>query len=189
MSLTLLTPVSTEPLTLEEAKDLLRLDGAHLDDDLASALVAARMEAEHYAGRSFAPQSWRLKLRDWWLGGLSLPRGPVNELAAITYLDTAGVWQTADLDAFTLDGDDLFIEFSYDPPRVQRRDAAIRIDFDAGLWDGDSDDTEPPEAIKRAIIMLAQSTFDSLSEQPQTLRERAFALLRPYRLDNGMKSS
>lgn len=70
MSLILIEPVTTEPVTLEEAKDLLRLDGDHLDDDLASALVAARLEAEHFTGRSFAPQVWRLKLRDFWMGGL-----------------------------------------------------------------------------------------------------------------------
>lgn len=189
MSLILLTPVSTEPVTLEEAKDLLRLDGNDLDNDLAIALVAARQEAEHYTGRSFAPQAWRLKLRDWWLGGLTLPRGPVNELVSVEYLDTAGDWQTADLEQFTRDDDDLFIAFDYNPPRVQRRDGAIRIDYNTGEWVGDSDDTGPPEAITRAICMLAQSTFDSLADQPQTLRERAFALLRPYRLDNGMKSS
>lgn len=188
MSLSLLAPPSDEPVTLAEAKDLMRVDGDDLDSDLAFALVAARQEAEHYAGRSLAPQSWRLKLRDWWLGGLTLPRGPVNELIAVSYLDTDGEWQAADLEQFTLDGDDLFIAFNYDPPRVQRRDGAIRIDYDTGTWTGDSDDTGPPDAIKRATIMLAQSIFDSLSEQPETLRERAFALLRPYRLDSGVKS-
>lgn len=120
---------------------------------------------------------------------MSLPRGPVNEVLSITYLDTNGQWQTADLEQFVLDGDDLFIAFGYDPPRVQRRDGAIRIDYSTGSWNEDSNGNNLPDDIRRAIIMLAQSSFDSLSEQPQTLRERAFALLRPYRLDNGMKSS
>lgn len=188
MSLSLLTPVSDEPVTLAEAKDLMRIDSDDLDNDLASALVAARMEAEHYAGCSFAPQSWRLKLSDWWLGGKRLPRGPINNLVAVSYLDTTGTWQDADLNSFVLDGDDLFIDLEYDPPRTQCREASIRITYEAGEWVGDSDDTTPPEAAKRAICMLAQSSCDSLSEQPQTLRERAFALLRPYRLESGIGS-
>lgn len=189
MSLHLIAPVADEPVTLAEAKALLRIDGNDLDTDLTAALEAARAEAEHFAGRSFAPQTWRLSRDDWWAGGLFLPMSPVESVESVEYLDTAGNWQTIAPSNYLLDGDHLHFDLAFDLPRVLSRDDAIRVEYTTGTWHADSNGSNLPTAIKRAITMLAQSTFDSLAEQPQTLRDRAFALLRPYRHDTGLRAA
>ena len=177
-------PVTVEPVSLTVAKELVRLDGEHLDDELERAISAARSEAEQWAGRSFAPQQWML-IRDGWFGdALALPYGPVDAIDEITYLDEDGDWQTLPAAAYTLDTSIVFRAPGYKFPRLLGRDHSVKIRFDTGTWDNGV-----PDDILRAIAMLAQSTFDSLSEQPETLRERAWSLLRPYRFQSGLRAA
>jgi uncharacterized phiE125 gp8 family phage protein len=176
--------VSSEPVSLAVAKALMRIDGDALDADLELALAAARGEAEHYVGRSFAPQAWTLIRDDWFGPALPLPMGPVDSVDSITYLDPAGDWQTLPTDAYSLDTSILFLSPGYSLPRLLGRDHSVKIEFSTGTWDNGL-----PDDIVRAIAMLAQSTFDSLSEQPETLRARAWSLLRPYRFATGLRAA
>lgn len=177
-------PVTVEPVSLAEVKDLVRMDGDHLDLDLTMAITSARSEAERWCGRSFAPQTWMVIRDGWWAGAMPLPYAPIDAIDCIKYLDEDGEWQTLPAEAYTLDSHILFRAVGYKLPRTLGRDHNVRIKFEAGTWpDG------IPGDVARAIAMLAQSTFDSLSEQPETLRERAFSLLRPYRWHNGLKAA
>lgn len=178
------TPVSVEPVSLTVAKELVRLDGNALDDDLERAISAARSEAEQWSGRSFAPQQWMLIRDGWFADALALPFGPVDSVDAITYLDENGDWQTLQTEAYTLDTSILFRAPGFKFPQLLGRDNAVKIRFDSGTWSNGL-----PDDIVRAIAMLAQSTFDSLSEQPETLRERAWSLLRPYRFTTGLRAA
>lgn len=188
--LTLIQPVENEPVNLDDAMLQLRIDGDDLEDELALALITARLEAEHYCGRSFAPQGWRLTRSDWWVGGLELPRGPVVAVSKVEYLAPDGTWYTINAGNYTLDDDRLYWDLNYTLPRLMQRDDVVRIEYTTGTWaPADEAGDSLPEGIKRAITMLAQSTFDSLVEQPETLRERAFALLRPYRRDSGLAAA
>lgn len=178
------TAATTEPVTLSELKTALRIDTTDLDSELDAALSAARGEAENFAGRSFAPQRWQLTRDDWWLGGLLLPKGPVNDVVGIEYLDPDGTWQTLSPTAYDLQESFLFKDPMAEFPELLRRDNVVRIIFDAGDWD-----PPLPEAVKRSIVMLTQSKVDALADSPETLRERAVSLLRPYRHHVGFRAA
>lgn len=93
MGLTLVTAPAVEPVSLQEAKDHLRVDHAS-DDALIEALIAAaRRQAENITGLRLVAQTWRWTL-DGFVDVLRPPIGPVSAVNSIKYLDTAGVEQT-----------------------------------------------------------------------------------------------
>lgn len=58
--LDLVTAATTEPVTLAEAKNHLRLDGTDYDTDLNNMIVVARDAAESYTSRALVTQTWKV---------------------------------------------------------------------------------------------------------------------------------
>lgn len=93
MSLTLVTPPATEPVTATEAKLHLRVDHT-TDDALITILIAtARQMVEQITRRALITQTW-----DWKLDGFpacfDIPKPPLVSVTSISYVDTAGASQT-----------------------------------------------------------------------------------------------
>lgn len=65
MNLYLLTQPTAEPVTVDDAKAALRIDGTEFDDVLPALIASARQVAEHEVGRAFVAQTWRAELDDW----------------------------------------------------------------------------------------------------------------------------
>lgn len=63
--LTLITPPSTEPVTVAEAALAARVDGPELNSLIASAITAAREQAQQITGRLYGVQEQRASLADW----------------------------------------------------------------------------------------------------------------------------
>ena len=80
------TPATTEPLTLSEVKNHLRIDGSHDDDLLNSCITSARMYFESMCEISIASQELLLAL-DSFDDIIYLPRGPVQSIEDISYAD------------------------------------------------------------------------------------------------------
>ena len=135
-----ITAPSTEPVTLAELKLSLRIDDTALDDELDAALSAARGEAEHFTGRSLAPQHWQLTRDDWWCGALMLPRGPVDDIVQIEFLDRDGNWQVLSATAYDLQDGFLFASMDFEFPDLLRRDSVVRITYDTGTWESTGSD-------------------------------------------------
>lgn len=100
MALTLVTAPAVEPVSLQEAKDHLRIDG-DADNAVIDALIYAAREAiENATGRALIQQTWDLKLDsfgdcDYYReGAIWLPKPPVTSITSISYVDTAGATQT-----------------------------------------------------------------------------------------------
>lgn len=183
MTIKQINAVTTEPVTLPDLKLALRIDDADLDDELNAALSAARTEAEVFTNRSFAPQTLLEAVDDFWCGGRELPRGPIDDVTKVEFLDPDGTWQIISPTNYSLFDDVLAFDVAFEFPDFLRVQGAIRVTFDSGTW------TPPvPADILRGIILLTQSKVDSLADQPQVLRERAFSLLRPHRRDTGIAS-
>ena len=87
----LLTAPTLEPLSVDDAMALARLDGAHWTPIVEAAIPAARAVCEHETGLRLMQQVWRYTLAEW-------PADPLPEhnatAVAITYRDNAGQWQT-----------------------------------------------------------------------------------------------
>lgn len=100
----------TEPISLDEAKLHLRVDGTAEDDLIGSMITSARESCERLMQRSVVPQSWMLtqsgfgrpgfdhRDRDrhrhsagsWGHGNfesISLPRPPIQSVTSVAYLD------------------------------------------------------------------------------------------------------
>lgn len=115
---TLITPATSEPLSLQEAKVHLRVGssdgtGSHPDDVLIASLIAGvRALGEQETQRSFITQTWRYTL-DAFPGGqgvsatpwgrefsipetaICLVKGPIQAITAINYVDLSGATQLA----------------------------------------------------------------------------------------------
>lgn len=73
------------------------------DAQLEGFLSAAQGYAQHYTGRSIGSQTLELALDEFPDGAIELPLGPVTAISSIKYIDEAGVEQTLDPSAYTLD--------------------------------------------------------------------------------------
>jgi uncharacterized phiE125 gp8 family phage protein len=113
MPLQLVAAPATYPVTLEEARLHLKLDAegspaAHDDDDLVNSLIAAcslRLDGrDGELQRCLVTQTWDLVLDRFPTLGIKIPLPPLQSIASLTYLDTAGDEQTLVEDTdFTVD--------------------------------------------------------------------------------------
>lgn len=142
--------------TVDPTGDVLQLADvkAHLrvqaDDTGEDALIAAYLAAAvamidgpQGIGVALLRQTWRLTLEAWPCDGrIFLPLGPVQSVAAIKYVDPAGVQQTLDPSAYVVDfgrrpalASPAF-GTSWPPARPQSN--AVTVDFACGYTDAAS---------------------------------------------------
>lgn len=135
MRIKTVTPPTTEPLDLVEAKAHLRVEHS-MDDALILSLVAsARDHAEKHTGRQLVAASFQLGL-ECFPECITLPTSPGISVDAITYLDTGGTRQTLSTAVYQVDdmGDVWEIEEAWNQywPAVRDDDNSVRVDFTAG---------------------------------------------------------
>lgn len=91
--LTLVTPPAEEPLSLADAKLHLREDGSEQDTLISSLIKSARIYCENFLNQSLVTQTWDLTL-DEFPREIVIPRGPLQSVTSIAYVDDSGVTQT-----------------------------------------------------------------------------------------------
>jgi uncharacterized phiE125 gp8 family phage protein len=91
--LTLISPPTISPISRDEAKQFLRVDGTD-DDALITTLVdaaVAGLDGERgELGRALLAQTWRLERDCFPRGALELPLPPTISVDAVSYVDTTG---------------------------------------------------------------------------------------------------
>jgi len=182
MYLRLVTPPAVEPVTLEEAKLHLRVDGTEEDSLIAALIAAARQKAEEYTRMAFITQTWELAV-DTACGVLYLPRPPVQAVEAVT-LDGEVV---APENYALVDPEVLHVKM----PLYAVNPGGVVIRYRAGYGNALAD---VPQSIRQAILMLLAHMYEAREGQaPQVEYEAqaragadipptAAALLRPYRV-------
>ncbi len=151
MSVTVIRPPAFEPISLEQARQHLRVDvypgspGGHPDDDLITrAIVAARERAEEITRRALVEQGLRIVAPGFYpdarrrpgRGGIDLLRPPLISVDQVAYYDETNTLQVAA-------PGDYFVEetqpvqrlrwvvgFNY--PCTYAREDAVRVDYTAG---------------------------------------------------------
>jgi len=169
MGLSVITPPSSEPVTLAELRAQLKSDSTD-DDTYVSALgVAARESVESFTRRALMLQTLLLTRRSFYdkdaprsllrelgcrrAGPLSvqLPRPELHDVEWVKYYDTDNVLQTLDASKYHIVTDEISgrIELAYGEswPDVYSRPDAVQIQYIAG-WET-ADDV--PQALKLAI--------------------------------------
>lgn len=180
MTLTLLFPPATEPVSLSALKDHLRV--THTDEDavIAGALVAAIRAIEARAGIALAPQGWRLSLDAPPEETVFLPITPCITIDAVTV--------TGPDDTPTAVGPELY-EFAPGAPGRLRRAApwppigpkfdGVHIDFTAGHAG------TVPEPLLQAVKTLATHFYETraacVDQRMFAIPQSVDALIAPYR--------
>lgn len=156
---------ATEPVTLAELKDHLRVAVADDDNYLSGLLVAATDQIELLTRRAFIARTMTLKL-DAWPEVIELPRPPLIAVSSVAYIDTAGASQIMpasdyDVDTTSTPGR-LAPAFGVAWPAARDQLGAITVTYEAGYDDGGSpqDAARVPALAKHAIKHLAGHWYD-----------------------------
>lgn len=197
----------SEPVTLADAKNYLRVDAdLTADDTLITLLIsAARRYAEAYTGRSLISQGWKLLLdsfpsptgmgvpwgRPWSVPpqAVLLERGPVISVDSITYTAMDGSTQT-------MPSTDYAVDLASPMPRVTPvfgkiwpvtlpQIGAVAVNFTAGYG---TTAASVPEGIRQWMFMRISTLYRNREEVAVLNRGKVEALpfvdslLDPYRV-------
>ena len=173
VTLITLTPPTTEPVSVAEAKLALRFTGSALDAEIARRITSAREVAEHETGRALMPQTLRLDLTDWpstggelanfpgTYGEIVLPTAPIISVTAVEYW-SGSAWVTVSNTAYSLEPGPLLSSVlpTYGttwPTLGNRAGARVRVTFQAGYADA----AHVPAAVRDFIIAQAGAWLDN----------------------------
>ena len=188
MKLTLTVPASAEPLTRDEVAIHLRVganetfaESAYLD----ALIVAARTQAEQFTGRALITQTWQLKLDDWQLSKIILPRLDVQSITQVQYIDVNGATQTLASNQYALTGDGnrlLVPAYGVTWPSLRQFSDVVTVTFVAGFGAAAS----VPQPIKNWLLLKIAALYENREGMlvGQTVAKHIYAdaLLDPYRV-------
>ena len=99
------TPAVSEPVSLADMKEHLKVDISDDDDLITSQIVAARKWIEFYCNRSLPSQTLTafFDVFPYYYIYMILPQSPVVSVNSIKYIDTDGVEQTWDSSKYKVD--------------------------------------------------------------------------------------
>lgn len=188
MSLKLITAPTAEPVTLLEAKDHLRVDGADEDALISVLITAARKWCEEYTGRQFVTATW-----DWTMDSFCpsfvAPIPPLQSVTSIKYLDTAAVEQTLASSVYRVDAVSepgrIALDYGQSWPSTHPVINAVTIRFVAGYGAPQA----VPEPIRQAMLILIGEMYEQREESlvgtiQSSVPFGVRALLTPYKVWN-----
>lgn len=158
MRFKVITAVTTEPVSLAEARLQCKVDADDTSHDtlLTSLCTAARESAEHYTGRALAEQTLEAALDEFPSEDFfDLPLPPVATITSIKYTDTDGMEQTLATSVYALStyGDSRRVALTYDSewPDTQCIPDAVRVRYVTGY--GITDGPALPRTVKAALLL------------------------------------
>jgi len=178
------------PVTLDEAKDHLRILHDSEDGLIARLIAAAAGDIEGrggMTGRALISQDWEARFDCWPEAGaaFALPFPPLQSVASVKYFDEQSVEQTLDTAVYEVDTAAVPGEIRLLPdqawPPIARRKAAVRVAYTAGYGDGPSD---VPEMVRQALLLLVGEFYQNrdLADDPARRIQAVPRLLARYRL-------
>ena len=172
-----LTQPTTEPVTIAEARQQVRVLNSVHDQDLIFAISAARVAAETYINQIISPRTFAAVMPAF-CDVIRLP-GPLQSVQSVTYRDADGATQTLDPATYYVDRTRAAVMRSpmADWPAVGRYHDAVTINYTAG-W------AACPWDIQQAIRLLLTHFFENRGSENIAMPSNAEWLLRPYRHHN-----
>ena len=173
------------PVSLDELKLHARVDTDDFDDDLTLKLEATVRHVEEITRRALITQEWKLSLPRFPFGGreIVLPKGSLQAVGEITYLDLDGERQTLDEEAYAVGAstEPALVVPAYMTtwPAARIFRDSVQITFTCGF--GDAADDVPAD-LRHAIVLFAGWAFQGVESDQSlggtdTARERAFKAL------------
>jgi uncharacterized phiE125 gp8 family phage protein len=186
MAYSVVTPAASEPITLTEAKNFLRVDGSD-DDTLISALIsAAREMCESYCRRILVTT-----VIDEYFDGfpnwknpeskdiIYLSRGPVASIASVKYVDEIGSEVTVSSDAYVAD-------LISEPARIASKAGwfatngiinQVIVRYTVG-----TDVSSIPTPLKQGMLLIISDLYDKRDDRVRQLPTASEYLFNPFRI-------
>jgi len=185
MTTILLTAPALEPLTLDEVKLHLRIDGSSDDALIMETLKAARQYCELACDTKLITQLWRQFASEIPSNrNILIALRPVQSVEQVVIYDRSGNPTTLDGQQFMLHRDDhqTIVRISTEVPLEMGLNGA-EIDLKVGMGDLGVD---VPDVLKRATLLLVTHWYEfrgavSPSAQPVSLPPGFEVLLAPYK--------
>lgn len=187
MSLQQVTGPATEPLTVAEAKDHLRVDGTSEDALISSLILTSRLHIEAALGLALLSQSWKMYLDRWPKGGeVRIPLRPLQSANEIRVHDANGGSAVIDPALYVVDAVSspgrVVLEGS-NLPKPGRPANGIEISFLSGYGDTQSD---VPAPIRQALLLLVAHWYEhrdpvEIGTPGVAIPTAVSRLLKPYR--------
>ena len=179
----------SEPITLEEAKNYLKVDTGDDNALITNLISVARELAETYTGLTFMSTSIQL-VYDSAPSVIEIPYRPLQSVTTIETIDVDGVTSTVDTDSYTVDTSGtmfmpgrIYLNSGYVWP-THRGFASFLITILAGYGDEASD---VPYSIRQAILVVIAHLYENrggegvVKARVQAIEE-AKILLLPYKI-------
>lgn len=179
----LLADSGEEPITLEQAKQHLRVYGVDDDAYITMLITAARQMAEGRLNRTIMPREL-VATFDSWGHALRLFKPPVLSIEAITYIDTEGVEQTLTAGFLTnlmAEPARVVLDYGSAWPALQSRVGAVTVRYRAGYESG-----TVPYPIIQWMLLAIGTMFNNRETLINGVSSAALAggfvdaLLQPY---------
>jgi len=155
MALVLTSGPATEPITVQEAKTHLRIDGTAEDVLIASLILTARLALEQMLGCAFITQSWSLQLDGWpECGEVEIPLSPLLSITSASVKNSSGVPVVISPQNYIADVSSRpgrLVWNSFAPPLPQVRALGIEILFTAGFG---ATAESVPRPLRHALLLL-----------------------------------
>lgn len=188
MTLVLRSGPADEPVSLEEAKAYLKVDGSEEDLLISSLIITSRLHLEAALGLALITQSFRLVLDRWpKSGAIRIPVRPVQGIDEIRLRDGEGGVEVLDPAAYDVDVSSAPARIAWmagPPPQPAKRMNGLEVDLVAGY--GASPD-DVPAPLRQGLKMLVAHWYENRDPveigSPKTAIPSAVScLVKPYRL-------
>lgn len=172
LRLKIITPPATEPITLAEAKNHLRISGADDDTLIARLITHTREWCEDYQGKKYITQTLEAYLDEFPYGSIEFRDcSPVQSVTSIIYTDKDGLVTTLDVVNYSLDNVSFVnkIDLNYNktwPAVTLKSTNGIVIRFVAGA-------ATVPETVKWAMVLQMKLLYDDYRPDERAGLERA----------------
>lgn len=162
MRLTLTTGPAAEPLSLDEAKAHLRVDGTEEDGLISSLITTSRLHVEAALGLALIVQTWRWQADRWPDAGdgvIELGVRPVLTVDAVSVTGADGMAAVLDPATYSVDiaGGVARLAALADWPAPGARLGGAIIDFTAGYGSAASD---VPAPLRQALKLLVAHWYE-----------------------------
>jgi uncharacterized phiE125 gp8 family phage protein len=182
--LSVVTPPSIEPVTLEEAIGQCHANSGVEDDWFRRAITTARLQAEMYQRRAYINQTLQLSFDTWPKLPIYFPRSPVSEILSVKAYDIENTETVISISNFLIDYSTsparLTLMYGYQWPDISLRDInSIQIQYTAGYGDSRSD--IPPD-VKQAILLYVDYLYENRAGETKVVPKQFYHKLAPQRL-------
>lgn len=175
---------SAQPVTVDEANQLLGLRNDTNEDLIVSLIASATSEAEHYMGRALMPQKWVL-FEDCFSSSINLQMPPVTAIDSIKYVDTTGTLLTLSASVYQLVNSSQYTArvvpaYGQTYPTTRAQPDAVQILFSCGYASAALVPTPIKDWIKQRVVTLFENRGEVYEGKVQKV-DFALSLLDRYK--------